>query len=158
MKRYIILFCLFVRQAVFSQNNKETSISMDNDVVPYVEQFILDGKNRGFHLRGFLLNKIDYIYFNPSIMDPEVIGFVGNDKRGFYLAPRLREDSLKLKMTIYHEIGHIIKNTKHHVCFDCDEIMAEYSPKNINLFRDAYFWNKKVDNYFNWLNEKTPSN
>ena len=151
MKNLMITICLFMGQFIFGQECEVNRLSMDNEVVPYVEQFIADGLDRGFYLRSFLINKIDYIYFNPTITDPEVIGFVGEDKRGFYLAPRLRGDSLKLKLTIYHEIGHIIKNSGDHVCYDCNEIMAAYSPKDISVFENEEFWALKLDEYFQWL-------
>lgn len=152
MKKFIIIICLIIGQFSFSQECKVSKLSMDTEVVPYIEQFIEDGLKRGFYLRSFLIERVDYIYFNPNINDPEVIGFVGEDKRGFYLAPRLSGDSLKLKLTIYHEIGHIIKQSGSHVCYNCNEIMAEYSPKDISIFKDEEFWNERLDEYFRWLN------
>ena len=125
----------------------------------FAKQIELDDKIEGKVVKGTVISidkdmiNIDVGYKAEGRIN--VREFVGKDKRGFYLAPRLSGDSLKLKLTIYHEIGHIIKQSKYHVCYNCDEIMAEYSPKDISVYKDEDFWNKRLNEYFRWLNSNT---
>ena len=69
MKKLIFILFLFIGQFCFSQVdfNKKDSLSMDNEIVPYVEEFIEDARARGFYVRSFLIQRIDYMYFDNSI-------------------------------------------------------------------------------------------
>ena len=159
MKKLIFILLLFIGQFCFSQVdfNRKDSLSMDNEIVPYIEEFIEDAKVRGFYVRSFLIQRIDYMYFDNSIGTSEGdnrLGVVGLDKRGFYLSPRLRGNPIKLRLTIYHEIGHIIKQTGEHTCNSCYDIMSATASPDLKAYTNHKFWNLKLDEYFEWLNKK----
>ena len=161
MRKLVLLFCLIVGQLCFSQqinfDKGKSSLSMDNEIVPYVEEFLEAAQERGFYLRFYLMERIDYILFDDSIGTAEGdnrIGVVGKDKRGFYLSPLLKGNPVKLRVTVYHEIGHIIKNSGIHTCGYCYDIMSETAPKDLKPYLNNKFWNLKVDEYFKWLNER----
>lgn len=155
MKTILILLISFYS---FSQTtfDRSKTLIMDNEVVPYIEEFIRDGEKRGFDLRSYLINRIDYIYFNDAITNSgkSIIGMVGLDGRGFYLHSKLKLDPIKLRLTIYHEIGHIFKKSGYHSCVDCYDIMTQIACSDLSVFESGDFWDDKVDAYFIWLNTK----
>lgn len=115
MKNFILLLCLIVSQLAISQqvdfNKKKTYLTMDNEVIPVIEEFIEEVQKRGFYLRFFLMEKVDNIFFIKDFgmgEDPR-LGSVGADYRSIYLSPKLKNSPILLKVTIFHEIGHIIK-------------------------------------------------
>ena len=130
---------------------------MDNSVIPIVEEFIEEGRKRGFYLRFFLMERIDHIVFLKDFggtnEDPR-LGIVSGDYRSIYLSPTLKENPLLLKITVFHEIGHIIKFSGEHTCFNCFNIMSEYAPETLEPYRNEKFWQHKLDEYFRWLNGK----
>ena len=128
---------------------------MDNEVVPYVEEFLQAAEKRGFYLRFYLMERVDYIVFHDSIgtqKGDDRLGVVGKNMRGFYLTPRLKGNPIKLRVTIYHEIGHIIKKSGIHTCEYCYDIMSQFAPADLKPYMNDKFWNLKVDEYFTWLN------
>ena len=131
---------------------------MDTEIDPYVEEFIKDAKDRGFYVRSFLVSRIDYMYFSDSLgvkLNDTRIGVVGADMRGFFLSPRLKGNPIKLRLTIYHEIGHIIKQNGKHTCeTSCYDIMSAIAPRDLKPYLNDEFWALKVDEYFKWLNIK----
>lgn len=158
MKKVILFLCLVVSQLAISQeidfNKKKSSLTMDNEVIPIVEEFIEEGQKRGFYLRFFLMEKIDEIFFIKEFgtgEDPR-LGTVGNNYRSIYLSPKLKENPLLLKITVFHEIGHIIKFSGEHTCFNCHDIMSEYAPETLEAYENEKFWQYKLDEYFKWLN------
>ena len=159
MKKLILIIGLFIGQFCFSQIdfNKKNSLSMDNEIVPYFEEFIEAARLRGFYVKSFLIERIDYMHFHDALGTAEGdnrIGIVGDDKRGFFLSPRLKGNPIKLRVTIYHEIGHIIKQSGFHSCEYCYDIMSATAPKDLSPYLNEKFWALKVDEYFEWLNKK----
>lgn len=159
-KSIFIIICLIVGQLCLAQqvnfDRKGSKLSMDNEIVPYVEEFISEAQERGFYVRFLLMNKIDYIFFHEGLGTSEGddrIGVVGKDERGIYISPKIKDNPIKMRLTIYHEIGHILKKSGKHTCKYCYEIMSEYSPPDLKPFMNPKFWKLKLDNYFNWLNK-----
>lgn len=130
---------------------------MDNEIVPYVEEFIKDAKDRGFYVKSFLIERIDYMHFSDTLgvrKTDNRLGQVGEDFRGFYLSPTLKGNPVKLRLTIYHEIGHVIKQSAYHSCGYCYDIMSGIAPIDLKPYLNDTFWALKVDEYFQWLNRK----
>ena len=158
MKHLIFLF-LFVPGLLLSQEffvEPSSEFKMDSRIEPYVESFISDAEDRGFFLRSYLIDKIDYALFDNSVgMQPGdyTLGVVGLDKRGFYLSPAIESDPLVMRITVMHEIGHIIKKSGEHTCSNCYDIMSDSLPLDRSPFTNDVFWNLKVDEYFIWLND-----
>ena len=123
---------------------------MDKEIEYYVEDFIQEGEKRGFYLRFYLMERIDYMLFEETGED--IIGLVGEDKRGFYISPSVRETPIKLRLTVYHEIGHILKNSIYHSCDYCYDIMSSMAPLDLNPLTKEVFWQEQLDEYFVWLN------
>ena len=149
-KLFLFIFLAFFYIVGFSQN----SLTMDSEVVPIVENFIKEGEKRGFYLRFLLMERIDNILFLKDLgtgVDTR-LGTVSADYRSIYLASKLKEDKLLLKITIFHEIGHIIKFNGNHSCFNCYDIMSEYAPQDLRAYESEAFMKHKLDEYFAWLN------
>jgi hypothetical protein len=160
MKKLIFIIGILIGQFCLGQSinyNKSNKLSMGNEVVPYFEEFIEDARKRGFYVTSFLISRIDYIHFHDSLGTSEGdnrIGIVGDDMRGFFLSPTLKGNPIKLRVTIYHEIGHIIKQSGTHTCDYCYDIMSGTAPRDLSPYLKEEFWSLKVDEYFEWLNKK----
>lgn len=159
MKLKLLIF-LLVFQFSFSQEEQEIDFNLPRNYIeisealePYVEEFILEAQERGFYVRSYLMEKIDYIYLVDNIPNNK-LGFVGEDKRGFYVSSSIDDSEMKLRLTVFHEIGHILKNTGEHSCFVCYDIMSEHNPNDLSVYEDDLFWEEKLNNYFEWLNGK----
>lgn len=144
------LFVLLVCCSMFSQS--KSYLSMSPDVVPIVENFIKDGKERGFYLRHYLISKVDLIIFSDNL--GRKLGVTDKFSKIIYLSPRITEDKILFKLTVYHEIGHLLKFTGEHSCFNCYDIMTEYAPLDLSPYNDETFFKEKIDDYFEWLNNK----
>lgn len=162
MKKLLISILLLLSvtycfsQVDFDAPNKEKKVLiMDGDVEPFLEQFVEDAKDRGFYVRSFLIQRIDSIYFHNSLKNTPVIGTVSEDMKTIYLNPNIRDNSLLLRTTIYHEIGHVIKKSGEHTCNSCYDIMSENAPEDDSKYLDDEFWALKLDEYFKWLNSET---
>ena len=154
MKKLITILVLLLSTQMFSQLG-EGSLAIDSRLEPYVEEFIEEGLERGFHLRGFLIKKVDFILVVESFSKVhlgEKIGGISPDRRSLYISSKILKDSVLTRVTLFHELGHIIKNTDLHSCYNCDDIMAEFAPEDLILYRDEEFWDKIVDAYFKFLN------
>lgn len=155
MRFFIVIFLFF--QYGFSQeidfNPPKNSIEISESLEPFVEEFIEEALERGFYVRFYLMEKIDYIYLVDN-MPVGKLGFVGEDERGFYVSSEIENSSLQLRLTIFHEIGHILKGSGDHVCYSCDSIMAEYYDKELFEEMEDEVWEEKLDEYFKWLNNE----
>ena len=125
---------------------------MSPDVVPIVEDFIKDGKERGFYLRFYLMEKIEAIIFSDNLQGR--LGVTDSYEKIIYLSPIITEDPILFKLTVYHEIGHLLKFTGHHSCVQCYDIMSEYAPIDLSLYKNKNFLKEKIDDYFIWLSSK----
>lgn len=161
MRKLLLLLCFLVfSQQNFSQevdfNRQKASLTMDNTVIPIVEEFTQEGQERGFYLRFYLMERVDNIVFLKDFgtgTDPR-LGTISADYRSIYLSPELQEQPLLLKVTVFHEIGHIIRFSGEHTCFNCYDIMSEYAPETLEPYQNETFWEYKLDDYFDWLNGK----
>lgn len=156
MKLKLLIF-LLLSQFSFSQeidfNLPRNYIEISEALEPHVEEFIVEAQKRGFYVRFYLMEKIDYIYLVDN-MPKNKLGFVGEDKRGFYVSSSIDYSEIKLRLTVFHEIGHILKNTGYHSCFHCHDIMSENIPNDLSKYEDTSFWKEKLDIYFEWLNKE----
>lgn len=158
MKRLFLLLALLISTLSFSQvdfNPPKQTLSIDDRLVPYVEDYISEGRKRGFYLRSFLIERVDYILVADSMTSSkpgEKIGGVGADMRGLYVSSKILSDTIQTKVTIYHELGHIIKQNGKHVCYNCYNIMSEYAPIDLSPYKDEEFWEKILDIYFHNMN------
>lgn len=163
MKKLLISIILLLTvtacfcQVDFDAPSEERKVLiMDSDVEPFLEQFVEDAKDRGFYVRSFLIQRIDSIYFHNGLTGTPTIGAVSMDMRTIYLNPDIRDNTLLLRTTIYHEIGHVIKKSGEHTCDSCYDIMSQNAPKDDSKYLDNEFWALKLDEYFEWLNGELP--
>jgi len=61
-------------------------------------------------------------------------------------------DTIQTKVTVFHEIGHIVKQNGNHICGRCYNIMSQYAPADLSPYTDEEFWEEILDIYFNNLN------
>lgn len=150
----LLFICVFISQFCFSQ--QKSSLVMSKEIVPIMEEFIKEGQDRGFYLRFFLMERIDSIVFSDFIFkkDDERLGIFDMKNKMIMLSPNLLDNLLLLKLTIYHEIGHVIKFSGEHSCFNCYDIMSEYAPMDLRPYTSKTFMKYKIDEYFQWLNKK----
>lgn len=161
MKRLIVVLCFILGNLIYAQqkidyNRPEASLKIQTVLEPYVEEFIQEAENRGYYLRFFLMERVDYIRVHPTLgMAPndDRIGVVGIDYRGFYVSLRILDDPMKLRLTVFHELGHLIKQSPDHTCDMCFDIMSGVSHPDKSVYEDPEFWKIKLDDYFNWLDK-----
>jgi len=154
MKKLIFILFLLISSFNYSQVdfNKNVSLTMHKEIEPLVENFISDAEKRGFYVRSLIFNNIDFILFDSSLKQQGLIEGVSEDSRTIYLSENIKHEKLKLKIAVYHGIGHILKNSGDHGCYMCYEIMTENIPQDLSIFEKN--WEEKLNTYFNWLNKK----
>ena len=150
MKKFILLLTLislfnfsYAQQdsVAVDFNPPKNKLHIDNRLIPYVEEFIDEGKKRGFYLRGYMIEKFDFIMVADSLpANPgqigEKIGQVGFGGRGFYINKIILSDTIQTKITVFHEIGHIVKGNGNHICGQCYNIMSAYAPRDLSPYTD----------------------
>jgi len=156
MRKISTLILILLSAYCFSQTPKRVNI--DKRLVEYVEDYIDQAQERGFYVRGLIVKRIDYIYIIDSIGTDErdhtqIIGSVGNDRRGFVIAEEVLKDTILTRVTVYHEIGHILAKSSKHVVRDKYHIMSSTHPEDDNILRDKIIMNGLIDEYFKWLSQ-----
>lgn len=147
----LILILLFTYTTGFSQ---QRYLTMSDELVPIIEEYIKDAEDRGFYIRYFLMRKLDLIDFDDTlgVGDDNRIGITFPDSKVILLSTKLLKNRLLLKIAVYHELGHLLKNSGYHSCIQCYSIMSAYAPDTILPYYNKEFFKKRIDEYFIWLN------
>jgi hypothetical protein len=135
----------------------EKSISIHTDFEDILEEFVAEAKERGFYVRGYMMKRIDYIYYyneDESTLDDDILGITVDDYRGIYINSKLMEQRFLLKIVIFHEIGHALTRTAEHKCYHCGNIMSENALYDLSYYGKDNNWEKALDIYFEWLNKR----
>lgn len=154
MKKLFILFCLFVSTALYSQ---EEYWLVDQDLMPYLKEYVKDSENAKYMKKSELISKIDYIFFNDELKSDEngelILGIAQRKQKGVLISSEIKDTPLLVKIVLYHEIGHLLKDSGKHTCSKCYDIMSSTLPDNPGPYVDERFLNLKIEEYFNWLKE-----
>lgn len=153
MKNLLSLL-LLISFTSWSQNY----ISLSPEVEPIIEEFIEDAYDRGYFVRSYLYERIDAIVFNEMLSEDieNRIGIVDESYRIIFLSTKIKDNSILLKLTVYHEIGHLLKGPENikHPCINCSHIMAEYAPSDLLPYYNKDYMKQRVDEYFDWLTSR----
>lgn len=152
MKKLIFLF-LFITGYNLSFAQEEVYLSMAPQLEPAVEQFVQDAKKRGYYVRTFLMEKVEAILFTDELLYDDRLGVADLNTKIIWLSPLLTNYPSLLRVTVYHEIGHIIKDSGYHVCAMCTDIMSSTAPADFNIYDNKELLERELDKYFTWLNQ-----
>ena len=104
-----------------------------------------------------LISKIDYIFFNDELKPNEngelILGVAKREQKGILISSAIKDSPLLVKIVLYHEIGHILKDSGKHSCGKCYDIMSSTMPDNPGPYTEEKFLNLKIKEYFDWLKE-----
>lgn len=127
---------------------------MSPQLEPVVEKYISDAEARGYFIRGYLIERVDYIVYNANIgLNDDRIASTDVSYRKVYLSERIRGNDLLIELAVYHELGHILTLSSVHSCHSCFDIMAEYAQSSTVAYENEEFLELKKDEYFKWLSD-----
>ena len=157
--RVKIISCALLYSIVFSCNTAKPQVTfdthIDDEIKEYVEEFIVEGKKRGFNAEPYI-KIIDSIRINYDME----YGYLGlytpktHEKFNYFygtvdISPINMSSKMLLKSTVFHELGHVC-GYQGHPCDLCPDIMS--SVTRINLedkdIKDKVSWDAKVDVLF----------
>lgn len=152
MEKLILLLILLHSFFIQSQ---EDYLAMSPEIEPIMEEYMKDAKDRGFYVRALVMERLDFIMFddNLGVNGDTRLGITSPSNKLILLSKTLLKDKMLLKVAVYHELGHLLKNTGVHPCNKCYHIMSAYAPSLILPYYNEDFMKKRLDEYFKWLNE-----
>lgn len=132
--------------------NAKHEIIIDSRLAPYVNEFIEDCKLRNINIDRYL-RKVDMIYVGDNPYDRDaIIGYWFNRTNTIQISPKIIGDTVQLKATVYHELGHALFGFQH-ICGVPNLIMNSVSTvEDIQYFKD--YWDCAVDEFFNYKDYK----
>lgn len=155
MKKLFIALCLILSTMIYSQ--QEEYWLVDEGMMPYLKEYIQDSESRGYMKKSELITKINYIFFNDALKPNEsgelILGLAQREQKGILISSEIKDTPLLVKLVLYHEIGHLLKDSGYHSCGKCYDIMSATMPDHPQPFKDQRFLNLKIDEYFDWLKE-----
>ena len=119
-----LIIILVLCQSCFSPMIDEQVFSVEEEIIPYYNQFIQDGKSFGVDYSGAnviisFTEHEDNAYGKASFRDDQ-IARITIDKSLFESISR-RNDTTRIKYIMYHEFGHAFMRLRH--VDDCNSIM-----------------------------------
>ena len=155
----LIILSITVTQAQqnFIGPINELRLSISEELEPYLREYITEGQKRGIHnIESWMMREVDKIYIVEnfsSFYKPNVLGVTLSGWRIIHINSACMNDILILKRTLYHELGHAVKKSSEHTCYQCSDIMGtkELQKDDLELIRNKESWNEEVDKYFQWL-------
>ena len=157
--RIKIISCALFYFIVFSCNTAKPQVTfdthIDDEIKEYVEEFILEGKKRGFDAKPYI-KIIDSIRINYDME----YGYLGlytpktHEKFKFFygtvdISPVNLGMPGLLKRTVFHELGHVC-GYQGHPCGACLDIMSSVTRLSLDneYANDKVSWDAKVDVLF----------
>lgn len=154
MKKLFILLCLFTGMMTYSQGEYWL---VDQELMPYLKEYIQDSEDHGYLSKRELITRVNFILFNDSLVPDEngevILGLTQRKTKGILLSSTIKDHPLIIKIVLYHELGHLLKDSGEHSCDKCYDIMSAVLPNNSGQFVEDEFLNSKIDIYFDWLKE-----
>lgn len=153
MKKLLSILILVLSLNAYSQVKVSESLNV------HLEQFIIDASDRGYFLTGIIVNDFENIVVVDDLRgyanNEFLLGVTLLDYKTILIDSSLLADEKLLKLTLYHELGHALTKSDTHSCDTCFSIMSQFSPSDKGMldYDDEIYWNKTLDDYFEWLNE-----
>ena len=145
MKRIIFILILsFSFLSCNSQAGKMVIVEYPYNV--YVDKFIEDADKYGIDARKHI-DSLYAIVTKPNIKKHQLGGvFVFEGKVAIGLNEGIQLDTLVMKATIYHELGHWVLKKGHSQ--DKNDIMCSPAPQSFYMWADNRKWNDAVKKLF----------
>ena len=162
----LILYLLTLPHLLFGQNYR---LIMDKDLEPYIEELVHEAESRGDHtFRQRIVREVKHIEYGAIVRETrdsatnqlliastkdKITGLSNKETRKIVINFEISQDTMLTKLTLWHEIGHLLKKDFHnlHTCVDCSDIMSEFFPSDLSEYYDKEFLRKKLDDYFCYL-------
>lgn len=111
--------------------NDTISFTTDKKLLPYVEGFIADYISNGYTQKDLLYHADTYlgIYIDHTPKGKYGVTFMNIRKEGndfTIITPSIVESPNKLRVLVYHEMGHKFLTDRSHCHEHCDQIFSAY--------------------------------
>lgn len=120
-----------------------------------LDEFIEESKKRGImHLKDSIRKNVKLIIFTTELgyeNDMLAESYIYQGK--IHISYQIKDEPKVLRWALYHELGHVLKQTEEHTCHQCKDIMSEYIIKKDSRYNNKRVWKKTLDNYFKWLKD-----
>lgn len=138
---------------LFSFQILNSQILQDPGLEGIFTDFIDEGKERGYDYTSKIYDNLVSIEYSDLVYPK--LGQYTHYNKTIRVSPFLQIDTLVLKLVVFHELGHLIKETSYHSCFNCTDLMSERSGKNyFYYYRKEENYEKELDKLFKWLDGK----
>lgn len=144
------MLLLLVFSVIFVNCQESKSVWIDNSVLPYVDEFILEAKKRGKDVVPKIMD-MEFIGFSRNLKFP-IAGYVKKGDSVLVLNESIKFDSILFRAVVFHELGHAVLGLDHCIPKDgCEEgdIMFHETPATFSIYANEEFWQKKLDRLFN---------
>lgn len=165
MKTLILIFFI-LQHSLFGQNYR---LVMDKDLEPYVEELVREAESRGHsNFRQQIVREVTRIEYGEIVRETrdsltnqllvsssrdKITGLSNKQTRKIVINFHISHDTMLTKLTLWHEIGHLLKKDFHnlHTCVDCSDIMSEFFPADLSQYLNEEFMKKRLDDFFCYL-------
>lgn len=144
----LLFYLTFIFNIIYSQN----TLSIDNELENFVEEFVKDGESRGYYVRGILINRVDSIKINNNLKYPTLGEVRFKDSLlTVNIARFTLMDDVIVRNAIWHELGHVLLLNGNHKCKLCDHIMSSSPPKSFKPYYDPKNWEIYKKEFWEWI-------
>lgn len=143
MKKILFIFALLFTLTMSSQNRLSYSTELD----PLMLEFVNEAAERNYFPFDEIVQEVDSILL-VDFLPPEKMGFVDRENRIIYI--RNRMSVIEAKITLFHELGHILTDNSH-PCEKCTDIMALYGMRDHSYYEDEKVYEAELDKLFDYI-------
>ena len=142
MKTLILLLLLSV-------NTIAQVIYQDTVLTGYTLDFIEEATDRGYNISPQLYARLVSVELSP-LTYPN-LGLYTHYNKTIRISPYVLIDTTLVRLTIYHELGHVLKLGAPHSCNACSDIMSATQYKSICYYKNKATMKKELDKLFKWI-------
>ena len=142
MKKLLLLIFL-ISANIFSQE-----VVQDYRLSGHLLQFMKEATDRGYNINRIIYSKL--VAIEIANLDYPNIGSYTPYSKTIKISPYALIDKTLTKITIYHELGHVLKIGAPHTCKRCTDIMSSAQYISICYYKDKDTWDKELDKLFKW--------
>lgn len=144
MKKILFIFALLIGLNGFTQNKLSYSTELD----PLILEFVNEAAERDYIVFPKIVEGVDWIVLVNNL-HPRQMGGWDKEKRVIFI--RNGMDVITAKITLFHELAHMLTDSEDHSCEKCTDIMSAYALKDHSYYEDTEVYEAELDTLFNYI-------
>lgn len=143
MKKLLTTLIILISINTFSQQ-----VIQDIRLSGYLSDFMNEATNRGYNINKMIYSRL--VSIEVSNLEYPNLGQYTAYNRTIRVSPYVLLDETLTRLTVYHELGHVLKLGAPHSCNACSDIMSAAQYKSICYYKDEKIMKMELDKLFKW--------